>query len=251
MNRKKAGNKVLIIALIAAFILLVGSREFIAFMADLLFFREVRYEAVFMKTFQAKLLTGLAFGTIAFIVIFINLRIAGRRAYALAGLNPMWERIPLLQKIDLHPLLGGISLIVSLFAFVVVFPVGKEYWEQTLLFLNSVPANLADPLFGNDISFYLFTYPLIDKANDMIRSLVAVSVLLTVPVYILRGGIVTMGRHFTVEPGVKLHLGILVSLFLISLSISFALDRYGLLTTEHGVLYGASYRTPCSVVSRP
>jgi uncharacterized membrane protein (UPF0182 family) len=32
-----------------------------------------------------------------------------------------------------------------------------------------------------------------------------------------------------------------VSLFLCSLGIGFALDRFGLLTTEHGVLYGASY----------
>jgi uncharacterized membrane protein (UPF0182 family) len=241
MNKKKAGNRVLIAVIVAVFIFLAGSREFIAFMVDWLFFREVGYGAVFQKTFAAKMLTGLAFGAVAFLVIFINLRIAGRRAYALAGLHPLWERVPQLQNIDLERVIGWISLIVSFFAFVIALPIGAQYWEQALLFLNSMPAHLADPLFGKDISFYLFTYPFIDDLNTIARSLIVVAALLTVPVYLVRGGIVLIGSLFTVEPGVKRHLAVLVSLFLLSLSFSFVLDRYGLLTTEHGVLYGASY----------
>jgi len=241
MNKKKTGNRLLIAAAIAAFVLLMGSRGFIAFMADWLFFHEVGYGTVFTKTFQAKLLSGLVFGAAAFLVIFINLRIAARRAYALAGLHPLWERAPQLQNLDLGRALGWVSLLVSLFAFVFAYPIGTTYWEQALLFLNSTPADLVDPLFGRDISFYLFTYPLIDKVNDAVRGLITVAALLTMPVYFFRGGIVIIGRLFTVEPAVKRHIGILASLFLVSLSASFILDRYGLLFTEHGVLYGASY----------
>ncbi|HET6364222.1 MAG TPA: UPF0182 family protein, partial [Nitrospirota bacterium] len=241
MNKNKARNRVLIAALFAVFIVLAGSREFVAFMVDWLFFREVGYGAVFQKTFSAKLFTGLAFGAAAFLVIFINLRIAARHAYALAGLHPLWERVPQLQNIDLDRVMGWISLLVSFFAFVFALPIGAQYWEQALLFLNSVPAHLADPLFGKDISFYLFTYPFIDEVNTLVRSLIVVAALLTVPIYFVRGGIVLMGSLFTVEPGVKRHLAALVSLYLLSLSFSFVLDRYGLLTTEHGVLYGASY----------
>jgi uncharacterized membrane protein (UPF0182 family) len=241
MNKKKTGNRLLIAAVVAVFALLLGSRGTIAFMADWLFFREVGYGAIFTKTFQAKLYCGLVFGAAAFLVIFINLRIAARRSYALAGLRPLWERAPHLQSLDLGRVLGWVSLLVSLFAFVLASPIGTTYWEQALLFLNSTPANLVDPLFGRDISFYLFTYPLIDKVNDAMRGLITVAALLTLPVYFFRGGFVIIGRLFTVEPAVKRHLGILVSLFLLSLSASFFLDRYGLLYSEHGVLYGASY----------
>ena len=166
MNKKKTGNKFLIAALIAAFVLLLGSRGSIAFMADWLFFREVGYEAVFAKTFQAKLLSGLVFGVAAFLVIFINLRIATRRAYALAGLHSLWERAPQLQNLDLDRVLGWVSLLVSFFAFVFAYPIGTTYWEQALLFLNSAHANLVDPLFGRDISFYLFTYPFCLRRNN-------------------------------------------------------------------------------------
>ena len=241
VHKNKGRNRVLIAVIIAAFIVLAGSREFIAFMVDWLFFREVGYGAVFQKSFSAKYLTGLTFGGVAFLVIFINLRIAASRAYALAGLNPLWERVPKLLNFDLNRVMRLLSLLVSLVAFVIAFPIGEQYWEQALLFLNSMPAHLADPIFGKDISFYLFTYPFIDEVNTIVRSLIVITALLTVPVYFVRGGIVLMGNLFTVEPGVKRHLAVLVSLFLLSLSFSFVLDRYGLLTSEHGVLYGASY----------
>ena len=241
MNKKMTRNKVLIIAMIAAFMFLLGSRECFAFMAAWRFFREVGYQAVFSKTFQAKTFSGLAFGSLAFFVIFINLAIAGRYTYALAGLHPMWEKVPQLRHIDLNRLVVWISLVVSLIAALFAFPVGSQHWEQALLFLNSMPAGIADPLFGKDISFYLYIYPFVDMLNDMVRSLIVVAALLTIPVYIVRGGIVVIGRLFTIEPGVKRHLGVLASLFLLSLSFSFVLDRYGLMTTEHGVLYGASY----------
>ena len=241
MKKKVAGYRVLIIAIIAAFVFLLSSREFFAFMADWMFFREVGYEAVFSKTFQAKMFSGLAFSSLTFFVIFINLAIAGRNTYALAGLHPMWERVPQLHNIDLNRLVAWISLLVSLVAALFAFPVGTQYWEQALLFLNRMPAGIADPLFGKDVSFYLFIYPFIDMLNDMVRSLIVAAALLTIPVYIVRGGIVIMGRLYTIEPGVKRHLGVLASLFLLSLSFTFVLNRYGLMATEHGVLYGASY----------
>src|SRR5574341_9088 len=239
--KKISSNRVLIIAALSAFMLLAGSRELIAYLADWLFFREVGYEAVFTKTFLAKLLTGLAFGAAAFLMLFINLGLARRRAFPPAGLNPLWENVPQLQRLDLNRLTGWLSFVAALVAFALAFPVGARHWEQALLFLNSVPAGLVDPLFGKDISFFLFSYPFIDAVNTMARGLIVIAALLTATVYLLRGGIVFVGRFRIVEAAVQRHLAVLVSLFLLSLSLGFVLDRYGLLLTEHGVLYGASY----------
>jgi len=241
MRRIMTGNWFLLVAVVAAFLLLGGAREFISFVVDLEFFREIGFETVFIKTYTAKLLTGLAFGGITFLLIFINLQIAGKRQFPFSGVNILLESVPQLARFDLNRLMGAISLLVSLVAFLFAFPVGLHYWERLLLFLNSTPAGLADPLFGKDISFYLFTYPFIDRVNTLLRTLIVISALLTAAVYLLRGGVVVMGRHFDLDPVVKRHLAVLVSLFLVSLSMSFVLDRYGLLTTEHGVLYGASY----------
>ncbi len=241
MNIQNASNKGILIAMVAAFLVLLGSREIISFLADWFFFREVGYVSVFTTTYQAKLISGTALGSIAFLMIYMNLFFARRHTYALAGLNALWDRVPQLQRIDIDRVMGWISLLCSIFAFLFAFPAGMSLWEQALLFLNRTSAGLADPIFAKDVSFYLFTYPFLNSLNDMLRSLIIVSALLIIPIYLVRGGIVVVGRLFTVEPGVKRHLGILVSLFLLSQSLRFFLDRYGLLTSEHGVLYGASY----------
>jgi uncharacterized membrane protein (UPF0182 family) len=241
MRRRITGNWVLLVVAVAGFILLGGAREFISFVVDLEFFREIGFEAVFTKTYTAKLLTGLAFGGIVFFLLYINLLIAGKRKFPFSGMNILLESVPQLARVDLNRWMSRISLLVSLAAFLLSFPVGMQYWERLLLFLNSAPAGLVDPLFGKDISFYLFTYQFIDTMNTMLRTLIVISAILTAAVYLVRGGVVIMGRHFDLDPAVKRHLGILVSLFLVSLSVSFVLDRYGLLFTEHGVLYGASY----------
>ncbi|HEX9113799.1 MAG TPA: UPF0182 family protein, partial [Nitrospirota bacterium] len=213
----------------------------IAYLADWLFFREVGYGPVFAKTFLAKLLTGFAFGAASFLMLFVNLGLARRRTFPLVGLNPLWEQVPQLQRIDLNRLVKWLSLAVALAGFVFAFPLGAQQWEQTLLFLNSRPSGLADPLFGKDISFYLFQYPFLDSVNAMVRGLIVFSALLTALLYLLRGGIVFLGKFLTIERVVKRHLGVLVALYLLSLSLSFFLDRYGTLLTEHGVLFGASY----------
>ncbi len=241
MNKKVSKNGALIVAAVLLFILLAGAREFFSLMVDWQFFREIGYEAVFTKTFTAKLLTGLAFGLAAFLMVSINLFIAGKRKLPPGMANPLWESVPQLQHLDLNRLMNGISLLVSVLAFLLAFPIGTQYWEQALLFLNSVPAGLADPLFGRDISFFLFQYPLLDAMNTLARGLLVIAAILTTAVYLFRGGVVTSGKFISADPFMKRHLGILASLFLLGLAVSFALDRFGLLTTEHGVLYGGSY----------
>jgi uncharacterized protein len=241
MSVKTQKNRVLIAAAVSAIILLAGAREFFSFIVDWQFFREVGFEAVFTKTFTAKLLTGLTFGLAAFFMVLINLLIAGKRRLPTGMVNPLWESVPQLQHFDLNRLMTGVSLLAAFLAFVFAFPIGAQYWEQALLFLNGMPAGLVDPLFGRDISFFLFRYPFLDEMNDMARGLLVVAAVLSTAVYFLRGGIAFSGRFFSADPFMKRHLGVLVSLFLFSLGIGFALDRFGLLTTEHGVLYGASY----------
>ena len=91
MSRKIMGNRLLLVAVVAAFLILGGAREFISFFVDLQFFREIGFEAVFTKTYIAKLLTGLAFGGIVFFLLYINLLIAGKRTFPMSGMNILLE----------------------------------------------------------------------------------------------------------------------------------------------------------------
>ncbi|HYA85640.1 MAG TPA: UPF0182 family protein [Nitrospirota bacterium] len=234
-------NVILISVVIVAFILLASAREIISFLADWKFFQEVGFDAIFTKTYEAKLLIGFVFGAITFLMFYINLIIAMKRKLPLGMVNPIWENIPKLQHIDLNRLMSGVSLLVSLVGSLIAFSIGTQYWDQALLFLNSTPTGLADPLFGRDISFFLFQYPFIDAMNTMVQSLLVIAAILVATVYVLRGGLVISNRFISAAPSMKRHLGVLISLFFLSLAFGFVLDRFGLLYSEHGVLYGASY----------
>ena len=241
MNKKIPRNVILISVVIVAFILLASAREIISFLADWKFFQEVGFDAIFTKTYEAKLLIGFVFGAITFLMFYINLIIAMKRKLPLGMVNPIWENIPKLQHIDLNRLMSGVSLLVSLVGSLIAFSIGTQYWDQALLFLNSTPTGLADPLFGRDISFFLFQYPFIDAMNTMVQSLLVIAAILVATVYVLRGGLVISNRFISAAPSMKRHLGVLISLFFLSLAFGFVLDRFGLLYSEHGVLYGASY----------
>jgi uncharacterized membrane protein (UPF0182 family) len=75
-GRLRAG--ILLISAIGVFVVLIGSREILGFAANWLFFREVGYEPVFLKTYGIKVLTGLACGAAAFLLLYVNIRIAAR-----------------------------------------------------------------------------------------------------------------------------------------------------------------------------
>ena len=231
----------LVILLAAAFLALLLSREVISFLADLLFFREVGYEGVLLRTLSARLLTGMAFGLTAFLAIYVNIRIAAGRTLQTAGPSLLDESMPFLRQIDLAAAVRWAGVAIALFASLAAFAIGMQYGQQVLLFLTGVEAGMTDPLFGKDLSFFLFRYPLIDALNDGLRSLLIVVFLLTGLVYLVRGGIAMIGRAIIPASAMKRHLGVLVALVLLSLAGDLFLDRYGLLTSEHSVLTGASY----------
>ena len=62
--------------------------------------------------------------------------------------------------------------IISLYYLGIVALIADKYWFRFLHFFNAVPFNEVDPIFGNDISFYLLSVltPLIKLVNSTISS---------------------------------------------------------------------------------
>ena len=241
MNKLSKQNIMFLAVVAALFLVLFSSRELIGLYADWRFFDEVGYDAVFTKTLLTKIWAGLALAVVTFLVFFGNVFFANRQQFQRNTLQLLWDNAPALHHVDPDRLIKGASFLIALLAAIIAFFTGMQYWEELLLFLNSSPAGLADPLFGRDVSFYLFVYPFLDRIAAILTVLLLVSFFFTALNYFLRGGISLIEGLVTVDPRAKKHLAFLISLFLLALSLNFFLDRYALLTTEHGVLFGASY----------
>jgi len=60
--------------------------------------------------------------------------------------------------------------------------------------------------------------------------MLVIAAILTMAVYLFRGAVVISGKYFSADPFMKRHLGILVSLFLLSSLSALSSTAFGLLT---------------------
>jgi uncharacterized membrane protein (UPF0182 family) len=116
-------------------------------------------------------------------------------------------------------------------------------WETILLWLNRVPfdpagsGKVVDPVFGRDISFFLFELP-------FFRFLQASFVV------VLVGSLIVAGARYLVgalagspvfSTPVRVHLGVLAGLILMAIAVGYQLDKFELVYSTRGVATGVSY----------
>ncbi|MDI9570476.1 MAG: UPF0182 family protein [Pseudomonadota bacterium] len=208
---------------------------------DWLFFVETSYTAVFTKTLTAQIASGLLFCLLFLGAALVNLFFARRvefsrpERYNISG-TPI--------TIDLAPL-RTIRRAVSFFILLVVAFMmakwGASLWSEILLFANALEVGQNDPVFGKDIGFYLFRYPLLESLKQFVDFTLILCALLAGTVYFLGGGILVSQRQVTIDPRVKRHMGILVGLMIVNMGPGFYLEALRMLYAEHGVIFGASY----------
>jgi len=115
-------------------------------------------------------------------------------------------------------------------------------WETVALFANRVPfatagaAPVVDPIFGRDISFYFFDLPFLRLLQATAGGLLLAALLFALARYILAA---LGGSGFTTP--VRVHLGTLAGLYLITVAAGYQLDKLELVYSTRGVATGVSY----------
>ncbi|MBW7884896.1 MAG: UPF0182 family protein, partial [Caldilineaceae bacterium] len=108
-------------------------------------------------------------------------------------------------------------------------------WSELLLFLNQRPFNVNDPIFGRDVSFYLFTLPILELVRGWLLALFLASL---VGVTVVTG---TGWRGWQVRTPVLLHMAILGALILALLAFGYQLEAAKLVYSDRGAVFGAGY----------
>ena len=120
-------------------------------------------------------------------------------------------------------------------------------WETLLLALNYQSFHLQDPLFQKDVGFYVFTLPFIRFVWGAIFVTVLINLIITMGVYLVDQMDATLLRDEPKEfaemiPGkVIAHISALVGVLFLLLSVHYFLERFDLLYSTTGVVYGAGY----------
>ena len=115
-------------------------------------------------------------------------------------------------------------------------------WQDVQMFLHSQDFGATDPVFDNDISFYVFTLPMIDLMIGFAQFVVLVALVGALIGHFVYGG-VSWGQDsgLEVSTSARRQLGVLATIYVLLLGAGHWFQRYDLLTASHPRFEGASF----------
>jgi len=134
-------------------------------------------------------------------------------------------------------LLRAITVLASL-SFGLVL---SEQWTKVLLALHPVLFTQADPLFDRDIGFFVFILPLWELFAFWLLGISLLAFLVVGLTYLLSGDSLSQGYFPGFASAQQRHLFGLGGFFLLAIALGCWLERYALLYSAQGVVYGATY----------
>ena len=229
-----------VILLLLVFLALGLVAQVVPLYADWLWFQEVGYAEVFTKilALRGALFAVLALGVLVF--LYVNLTLAVRTAAP----DVIWEledQLGLPGRVVIEPLLRRFLPIVVAVISLAAGLRATAHWETVLGYANAVPFGVADPLFGRDLQFFVFVLPFWRLLHGWAITLVTGTIVLTVVVYVLQRSLVLTTRGPRLAAGARTHLLVLGAAALGLKAVGFWLDRFELVFSPRGIVFGAAY----------
>jgi uncharacterized membrane protein (UPF0182 family) len=229
----------IVIAVLVA-ILFVGVPSAVDLISEWLWFGEVGYRPVFMRSLTAQ----GTLGTFVFLVAFAWL--AGNMRAALRATHPrafavMTPEGPVTVSVEARILrLLGQALAAAVAGLLALF--ASSRWETWLFHRFATPFGTRDPILGRDVAFYVFTLPFLELVQGLLLAAVIAALVGVAAAYFVSG---TLGlerdKGLFASASVKRHLGLLAAVLLLVLAFGAWLRIPALLTSSSGILHGASY----------
>jgi len=237
VNRRRI--VLLVVATLAVALLLFPASS--RYLTDWWWFQEIGYQTVFSRELTARTLLFLLGGGLTTLVLYLNLRIAQRGLVVHPMVLQLGQGIP---NFNLPAVLQRLTLPVTL-AFGLLAGLGvASAWSILLRMLYATPFGIRDPVFARDIGFYVFTLPGLSALLGVLSGLVTLSLLLLLPIYLLRGDLILSPRRprLRFQPAAGLHLAVLLALwFLLAAARLWLVEIPQLLYSTTGPFVGASY----------
>ena len=232
-----------IILIVSALIGYIGLRMFAALYTDWLWFQNLNYSATFVTITLTKF--GICFLFWAFFVVLsgCNIWVArffGNRTREMPLEVIVGDALPSgLIRIKRQRLLWtGIVVTLGFFMGVSSIPV----WTSALRYLHPVAFGIQDPIFGHDLSFYVFRLPVYSFTQGWLTVAVILSAILVFISYYHDRSIRNDEGNWITTPYVRAHLSVLSALFALVMAWRYRLKIFELLYSfRKDAFFGAGY----------
>ena len=249
-QRQYKRDKLLIWAVPVAILLLGALTVIPTLLQKWLWMRELDYAGIFWTLLSVKCgMTCVAFVG-AFLFLWINVRQAARNSFALPEDDPekrasSLKKTPdiVIQGIPISRRVLARTLTLAAAVVAVMFALGfYTQWDTYLRFHYGGSFGSSDPIFGIDMGFYLFRLPFYQLLQGSLISLTALAIVAVAFQYVYFGQLRLGGsRPIETWGNAVPHLSVLFFILVATLGWGYYLDRYDLLYSTMGVVYGVGY----------
>ena len=221
----------------------------IGFYTDWLWFQEVGYTSVFLRTINAQAVVFLLTFALAYAFLALNLRVARTlssrpRPRIVIGMGADGRPISVDAKRAV-----GMAVPIAVVVSGVLAVINASQWLTWLNYLHASSFGVADPLFGRDVSYFVFELPVQQIVRRQLLTLGFVALIGTAGLYLFSGSFVIESTSaaswpkLRLVPRARLHLSLLVAMILALMAWGAWLEIPGTLLspTDARVAFGASY----------
>ena len=249
---KNKGRLFVMSVVVIVFLAINSFGSAVKFATDYLWFKEVGYTETFFTKIKAQVSIGVPIFIILAILLYIFIKRLKKKY------DEESEVINLNKKINLYIKLVSVGI-----SFFITANIISTMWFEILQYLNGGNFGITDPVFNNDISFYVFKLPLINTVVNSIISLLFLFVVVIVLFYgylALRDSLKNVSEQFEnvqqfprqqidlsnilnkkFAEKIINQLSIIGILIFIFLGIRYVLRSYDLLFSQLGRVFGAGY----------
>jgi uncharacterized protein len=222
------------------FFLVFGIPGFVEFYTEWLWFQEVGYQQVFLRSLAARSTVTIGVGLVVFAILGGNLRFALRvlRPWRFTFTTVQGPQPVTMDPMRFRPAIIAVAGIVAALAGLVA----GGRWETWLYFFYATPFGESDPILGRDVGFYVFTLPLLELIQGLLFFTIGLSAAGSLAAYVLGGEIAfdPVRGFYASRPAVR-HVSLLAAAALLVMAFGAWLQIPQILTTPSGAVFGASY----------
>jgi uncharacterized protein len=229
----------IIAAVVVGSVLLTGTN----FYLDLLWFTELDFEQVFWTQYLTSWGMRVGAWLFLFALLFINLMLTRRYILSFPNLI-LRERLMatgMMRLLTPRRLAIYFLIAAGVLAYVLSGYAGN-YWMELLRFFNHVSFNVNDPIFGVDVSFYVFRLPFYRFIYSFLMMTLVINLIIVGAIYLALNPPSQGKQNWMLAPsrGVS-HLAVLLALIFGLKAWDYRLKQLELVLSERGVVFGAGY----------
>ncbi|HET8614769.1 MAG TPA: UPF0182 family protein [Actinomycetales bacterium] len=218
----------IIVLVVLGVLAIIGAK----FWVDLLWYQATGYTKVFTTTLGIRALLFVVVGALTGGAVAASLSLGYRTRPVYAPVSPEQASLDRYRE-QIEPLRRLGTLVVPAAVGLIAGATASEKWSVYLLWRNGTSFGVKDPQFHKDVGFFVFTLPFLHFVLSVLTAAVVLSAIAAVVTHYLYGGLRMQGGGERTTNAARIHLSILIGLFVLLRGAAYWLDRYSLTTSSH------------------